>query len=103
MATWAFFSNTSDFPVSHYLLKLRIFQPINFSLDCLLDQPTGAGGAGGGSNMGYCNVCLSAGSVNGQGFCEICGTVHETESSLIPELAGAGVDSGDNYDSSAAA
>jgi len=29
--------------------------------------------------MGYCNVCMSAGSVNGQGFCEICGTEHATE------------------------
>ena len=44
--------------------------------------------------MGYCNVCMSAGSVNGQGFCEICGTEHATETGSIHELSGAGVESG---------
>lgn len=29
--------------------------------------------------MGYCNICLSAGSVNKYGFCEICGTEHKGE------------------------
>ena len=47
--------------------------------------------------MGYCDVCLSAGSVNGQGFCEICGAEHETETSIVSELAGAGIDSDGTY------
>lgn len=27
--------------------------------------------------MGYCDCCLSAGSVNPYGYCEICGAEHE--------------------------
>lgn len=27
--------------------------------------------------MGYCDSCLSAGSVNTYGYCEICGAEHE--------------------------
>lgn len=29
--------------------------------------------------MGYCDSCLSAGSVNTYGYCEICGTEHERD------------------------
>ena len=49
--------------------------------------------------MGYCNVCLSAGSVNEHGFCEICGSEHSSDKcDQVPEMAMAGTQG--NYDNS---
>lgn len=47
--------------------------------------------------MGFCNVCLSAGSVNKYGFCEICGTEHVQDDERL--LAGlvAALDAEDTY------
>jgi len=37
--------------------------------------------------MGYCDSCLSAGSVNAYGYCEICGAEHgATVESLSPVI-----------------
>lgn len=37
--------------------------------------------------MGYCDSCLSAGSVNAYGYCEICGAKHESaKQSLSPVI-----------------
>ena len=32
--------------------------------------------------MGFCDSCLSAGSVNTYGYCEICGTEHDLADSI---------------------
>lgn len=53
--------------------------------------------------MGYCNVCLSAGSVNKYGFCEICGSEHQGEEEMLLVGMAATVDDSDNFGISGAA
>lgn len=53
--------------------------------------------------MGYCNVCLSAGSVNKYGFCEICGTEHKGEEEKLLVGLATTADKNNNYGISGAA
>lgn len=53
--------------------------------------------------MGYCNVCLSAGSVNKYGFCEICGSEHIGEEEMLLVGLASAVDKNDSYSISGAA